>query len=364
MSTFLPDYRKAIAKTAGPLAVPVMMTFSGTYLYPLQGISYFVTHPTLWSWFLAVLVPQLMLFIGMYLLFYIFLYPPQAALALFFNGPSGIVTAWIAILHESTVAAHLFAEATVLPTPLRGVFDSVLSREGFDSLVVKGRLRRVIRPTFFSRLKMSIKNAPRSIMFPAWVIQCSIKVALHFLPVFGPVLLVLMDGPKHARRCHRRYFELKGFDQNQEDQYVHDHRGQYLGFGMVSAALESLPAVGLFFAFTNTTAAALWAASSERRIMSANRQLAPRAVGAALNTGLTNVQPRSGPVSVRTKSSGSSVRSLNAAINTISSLATARVPKQSTFNRHSSVVTTSTNTRPSPLQPVIPVSALKGLRPS
>jgi hypothetical protein len=60
-----------------------------------------------------------------YGLFYVFLYPPQAALALFFNGPSGVLTAWIALLHESAVASQLISEVLLMPTPLRLLFDAV-----------------------------------------------------------------------------------------------------------------------------------------------------------------------------------------------------------------------------------------------
>lgn len=336
------DFRKAVARATGTVVVPFMVTFSGTYLYPILGIPYFLWHPTLWSSFCRVLLPEIMLFVFMYFMFYIFLYPPQAVLALFFNGPSGIITAWIAILHESTVAAHLLAEATVLPTPLRGVFDSVMTREGFDDLVVRGRLRRAVRPTFFSRLKVSLKNAPKNILFPAWILTCLVKISLHFVPVVGPVLLVLMDGPKHARRCHRRYFELKGFDQLKEEQYVRDHRGQYLGFGMVSAALESLPVIGLFFAFTNTTGAALWAVNAERRILSANRQLAAVPKGGGPNDGTAEDK------------GGDSANSLASA-----KFEVARTTSRSLQKQQPVPIVTATRTRPDILDIVIPKDGLR-----
>jgi hypothetical protein len=73
----------------------------------------------------SMIIPQIVLTMTVFAIFYVFLYPPQAAIAFFFNGPSGIVTAWLALLHESTVASQLLSEIFLLPTPLQMLFDAV-----------------------------------------------------------------------------------------------------------------------------------------------------------------------------------------------------------------------------------------------
>lgn len=255
-----------VRKAADPILIPFMIGRSATYMYPLQGIQYFATRPILWAYLFTILVPEIVLTAIVYTLFYIFLYPPQATMAIFFNGPSGMITAAIALLHESAVAAHLISNMFLLPTPLRLLFDAVLSREGFDDLVLKGKLRRTVNLTPVQKVKRSIKQTPKSIVFPLWFVQCIVRICLHFIPFAGPVILILIDGPKHGKKAHQRYFELKGMDEKAVKSWVSDRRAQYMGFGIVAGALESVPFVGLVFSFTNTVAGALWAITVERRI--------------------------------------------------------------------------------------------------
>lgn len=71
---------------------------------------------------------------------------------------------------------------------------------------------------------------------------------------------------------HGRYFELKGYDSKEVSNYVSDRRGQYLGFGIVAGALESVPFISRFFTFSNTVGAALWAVANERRLLSKQKK--------------------------------------------------------------------------------------------
>jgi uncharacterized protein involved in cysteine biosynthesis len=265
-------FKKLLAKTVQPLAIPIVLTFSGTYLYPIQGITYFCTHPILWAYLFSILIPELILTSVVFVLFYTFLYPVQAGVALFFNGPSGLVTAWLALLHESSMAAQLISEIFLLPTPLRSLFDTVLSMEGLDEMVVAGRLRKRLDDSPIVRVKKFVKHTPKNLIFPLWTLKCAIKISLHFVPFFGPVCLVILEGPKHGRRMHRRYFELKGLNVKQEKAYISERRGQYMGFGMVAAGFESVPIMGLFFNFTNCVGAALWAANVEKTNINAARR--------------------------------------------------------------------------------------------
>jgi hypothetical protein len=148
----------------------------------------------------------------------------------------------------------------------------ILIREGFNELVVKGKLRKAARLSTMAKMKMSIKQTPKNMIFPLWMIRCLFKIVLHFIPFIGPLSLVLIEGPRHGRRCHRRYFELKGFDARQEEGYVRERRGQYMGFGIMAAALESTPIIGLFFAYTNTAGAALWSVAIEKRLAAGVRK--------------------------------------------------------------------------------------------
>lgn len=49
----------------------------------------------------------------------------------------------------------------------------------------------------------------------------------------------------------------------QQQRFVDARKGAYTGFGVPAVLLEMIPVVGIFAAFTNTCAAALWAAEME-----------------------------------------------------------------------------------------------------
>ncbi|CAN6641431.1 hypothetical protein TRVA0_018S02322 [Trichomonascus vanleenenianus] len=232
----------------------------------MQGIVYFTQNPILWAYLFTILVPQLILTFIVYTLFYAFLYPPQAAMAIFFNGPTGIFTASLALMHESSVAAQLISNMFLLPTPLKLLFDAVMSREGQDELVLKAKLHdRVKSPGTMYKFKQYIKESPKSMMMPGWMLKSLLKITLHFIPILGPLIIVVMDGPKHGKRLHGRYFELKQMDSKELDAYVKDRRGQYWGFGIIAGMLENVPFMGFAFTFTNVVGAALWAAAVERK---------------------------------------------------------------------------------------------------
>lgn len=58
--------------------------------------------------------------------FYLFAYPVQAVAAFFFNGPSGIFTAWVATMHQAAVATQILSHWLILPQPLTSIFDTVI----------------------------------------------------------------------------------------------------------------------------------------------------------------------------------------------------------------------------------------------
>lgn len=47
------------------------------------------------------------------------------------------------------------------------------------------------------------------------------------------------------------------------EEFVEQRQGAYTAFGTVATLLEMVPVAGIFFAFTNATGAALWAADME-----------------------------------------------------------------------------------------------------
>jgi hypothetical protein len=96
-----------------------------------QGIQYFFAHPILWSYFLGILVPEILLLFAVFPLFYVLFYPIQAVAAFFFNGPSGIFTAWVATMHQAAVATQILSQWFILPQPLAAMFETVCTDTGY-----------------------------------------------------------------------------------------------------------------------------------------------------------------------------------------------------------------------------------------
>lgn len=96
------------------------------------------------------------------------------------------------------------------------------------------------------------------------MIRYLMYLPLNFIPVVGTVLFVLLQGKRMGPVAHDRYFQLKGFNQARREEFVETRKGAYTGFGTVAVLLEMIPIAGIFFAFTNQVAAALWAADIEK----------------------------------------------------------------------------------------------------
>lgn len=249
-----------------PVAFPFMAVTSGTYWYPLRGIFYFIRTPSLWGPFFTVAGPMMLLTFVVFTLCYIFLYPTEAAISFFFNGPAGVVTAWIAISQQAMAFTRAIAGLWLLPTPLRIMFDSILSREGQDRLVLLGELRKSAELSERAKVARMIKRAPKKILWPVSVARLLVHIILTFIPVIGPMITVVLDAKRTGVRCQERYFELKGFDEAGVKSYTAPRTGEYFSFGVIAGSFEAIPVIGSFFHFTNIAGGALWAVDVERHI--------------------------------------------------------------------------------------------------
>lgn len=116
---------------------------------------------------------------------------------------------------------------------------------------------------------------------PKAIIRYFLYLPLNFIPIIGTVLFVILQGKKFGPTSHARYFQLKGMSKSQRDKFVEEKRAAYTSYGIVATLLEMVPVAGIFFSFTNTVGAALWAADLEERSNTAPnlRQQATRTEG-------------------------------------------------------------------------------------
>lgn len=209
---------------------------------------------------------------------HLYFFPPQALVAVFFNGPTGIFTAWIAILQQSGIISRFIIEKTLLPGPLKSIFDSVVFQNANDSLVAKmlklqlkekkeaqilkakstSELLQMRYNTFVQQWYSYISN-------PYYWLKATLIVFFNLIPFFGPYILVFLRSPGKGRNLHKRYFLYKNFKKEDGLIFFNAHRADYTAFGIVALNLELLPVIGMFFTYTNIVAAALWASEMEKQ---------------------------------------------------------------------------------------------------
>jgi uncharacterized protein involved in cysteine biosynthesis len=86
---------------------------------------------------------------------------------------------------------------------------------------------------------------------------------LNIIPVLGSAAYITVNGYWTGFGAHWYYFELKGLDFKEGLRFVQRNRSGYVGFGVVSTALESIPLLNSIFVFSNLVGAALWACDLE-----------------------------------------------------------------------------------------------------
>ncbi|KAJ9155320.1 Outer spore wall protein RRT8 [Pleurostoma richardsiae] len=246
---------------------------SGSYLYPVRGIVYFVTHRALWKPLLSRIVPTLTLSVSVITGMFLFTYIPQLSVLVFVNGPLAVFTTVLLILSESSTIISLLSRNWLLQDALLDTFDGTLVARNATEVVKQGReLKAGGDP--ISKLGRIIKS-PFSRFSPKAIIRYVMYLPLNFIPVVGTVIFILLQGRSRGRVVHDRYFQLKQWSSSQKSSWLQEHTGPYTAFGTVATLLELIPVASIFFSFTNTVGAALWAADIEGKNTEMTQGTAP-----------------------------------------------------------------------------------------
>ncbi|PYH95569.1 hypothetical protein BO71DRAFT_428957 [Aspergillus ellipticus CBS 707.79] len=244
------------------------VVLSGTYLYPFKGIIYTANHRPLWQPFLSRSGKIISLGLGVTSTMFFFTYVPQAAVMAITSGPLAPVSAALLVLSESSTITTFLARAFVLSDAITDTFDGALIEEGQEALVAQDRQlapHNAARDAI-DRLGKTFKGGLEKVEHPKMLLRSLLLLPLNFIPVVGTAMFVYAQGKKAGPDAHARFFQLKGWSDNQIDKWVEKYRGAYTGFGMASFALEMIPFVSIAFSFTNTVGAALWASDLEKMI--------------------------------------------------------------------------------------------------
>lgn len=249
---------------------------SGAYLYPIKGIFYFISHRTLWKPLLSKLAPTLSLSVvviaGMFLVAYL----PQLAVLVFVNGPLAAFTTILLTLSESSTLINLLSRTFLLQDALVDTFDGVMVARRQTEILSEGRqLKSGNFNDPMAKLGKLVKS-PFQKFTPKAIVRYVMYLPLNFIPVVGTVIFVLLQGRNRGNSVHDRYFQLKKWSPSTRQEWLQENTAAYTAFGTVATLLELIPFASIFFTFTNTVGAALWAADIESNNTTMTEMSAPK----------------------------------------------------------------------------------------
>ncbi|KAJ5777960.1 hypothetical protein N7520_001206 [Penicillium odoratum] len=260
MSSHIKDAAIAEAKSVQAASEGVLR--SGAYLYPFKGIFYFATHRQLWRPFISRAGRIITLGLGVTSFMFFFTYLPQMAIMAITSGPLAAISTALLVLSESATLTTIFSRSE---EALIDTFDGTLIARNQESLVAQGRQ---VKPQSGGRDAVArlgkIFSRPFTRFKPQMLLRSLLYLPLNMIPVVGTVLYIVVQGKRIGPGLHARYFQLKGWNSVQQDEWVAKNRGAYTGLGIAAFALEMIPFASIVFSFTNTVGASLWAADLEK----------------------------------------------------------------------------------------------------
>ncbi|KAI0704512.1 hypothetical protein C8T65DRAFT_653774 [Cerioporus squamosus] len=243
-----------------------------SWLWPIRGIIYSVTHPQILLSVRHALLKSLAASAAIFGVVAFFTYLPQMAILAIFTGPLAPIIALIVVGAESILIISLFGRALFLETALTHVFDATLAAQGQSQLVKDGKTRT---QSSAARNVGSALVKPLQAFSKDGMVRYLLTLPLNMIPAVGTVLFLLYNGHTSGPGWHSHYFELKGFSKNQRAAFIEQKRAEYTAFGMMTLLFNFIPLVGLLFSFTNTVGAALWAAQLEAQANLIDNQGSP-----------------------------------------------------------------------------------------
>jgi len=191
-------------------------------------------------------------------------YIPQAAVLTLLNGPLGPINAITLVLSESGTLINFIARAWLLEDALLDVFDATLVSEGYSGLVQNAReIKPGAARNGMGKIGKLIKKPLQRFTLSSLMSTVAL-LPLNFIPVVGPIVFLIIQGRRSGPSYHARYFQLKSFSNVDREQFVTKHKPGYTAFGTAVMVMNLVPMAGIFFIFTSTIGAALWAAELEK----------------------------------------------------------------------------------------------------
>lgn len=194
-----------------------------------QGIHYFLTHRALWKPLASKLLPTVSLGVGVTAAMFALTYVPQAAVLTLFNGPLAILTTVLLVLSESSTLISVLSKNFLIDDALLDTFDGTLLARDQAALVSHDRAMKKGGGDFMARLG-KIGKKPFEKWSPKAIIRYFLYLPLNMVPVVGTVLFVVLQGRKFGPTAHARYFQLKGMNKRQREEFVERRKAAYTRF--------------------------------------------------------------------------------------------------------------------------------------
>lgn len=254
------------------IRIPIHRAISASWLYPLKGIIYFLSTPSLYPLFARRILPLLLISILILTFLFTFTYLPQVALLAIFQGRLAFFNACILVLGEGSAIIALLFEALMVDETLVDIFDSVLIQKGFLDLVSPSRVINLEGATAPKMLGRPVVSAVYSPFSFRQIAEFIIFLPLNLVPVIGTPFFLVLTGARGGPFHHWRYFRLLGLNKKERKEQIRKRKWKYTWFGTVSLALQLVPVLSMFFLLTTAAGSALWAAQLEeqRRLLLLN----------------------------------------------------------------------------------------------
>lgn len=144
------------------------------------------------------------------------------------------------VLSESAMVSNFIAQKLLLGGTLTDIFDSTLLAAGHGSLVAQGRhlqygvdIDQSADPmAALGKRKLFLTGGrPAEPLSVTTLVRAAMWWPLNFVPVVGTLLYVAVQGRRIGPRYHKRYFQLKGWNNKERLAWVSAHRATYSRYG-------------------------------------------------------------------------------------------------------------------------------------
>ncbi|KAI9146499.1 hypothetical protein BKA69DRAFT_1023959 [Paraphysoderma sedebokerense] len=242
--------------------------------YPMQGILYFIAHPSLWCSIFCGMFVFAVISIATIIVLFTFGLWGQAQLFINYAGLSVALSYFIAVclvIFEAALVT-LILYAILYPIWVDEVFDKTIRLRG-------GPATRLLEPNpnrKECRMCLITCGATIRVSILLRIVVGILSFPLHLIPIVGTVMWTYINGLILAWEHNAHYFDLKLYNYGQQQKIVMNLRkNEFASFGVIAQVLEMIPGLSFFFVFTNAVGAALWVADQEELLAESAFQPSP-----------------------------------------------------------------------------------------